>query len=276
MKELRSEYYGMGPVDYLGAREGIKPVSRLAAENVKLVNMAKNDGLEVKKADPDIAGVEGLTTYIGKNKADIEALIWAEKNDKLAKIGKILGYPDCCAEKFKERRRNDKIANIEQQYLKYKEADEIPFLLNSVLNLSGRIIQDWEEGHRQIGSIEPYYSPHHPCSFDCEKSIEISKKMKEIFEEEFPEIEEEIEELTKKPVVMFDDTYFGVLEGVKSGDSLEYQKVIGEFSVLSEEKKNIIEEGSRIVENGEKLTVETENGTKKELGKGTLVKFVDF
>lgn len=114
---------------------------------------------------------------ITKKTSDAEELIDATIKGNQKKIGKLLGYPDCCCSFFEENWKQGYVDPLWQQALKseniryFDKPDEKYGVDKKIIRI--------KSGNHEISSYLRYIGvrilSHIPCSLNCAKSIEIAK-----------------------------------------------------------------------------------------------------
>lgn len=101
------------------------------------------------------------------------------------KLGELLGYPHCCNEFFVRNIQEAKKYNMDYVPLILKnEQMQAPFYTNNLIRYFGYSLIS-----------------HFPCSYHCEKSIEIARANLKILEENAPDIAERLKEKLKSFVI---------------------------------------------------------------------------
>ncbi len=145
------------------------------------------------------------------------------------RFGKVLGYPDCCIDFFKDF-NNHNIYN--HLYETYKHTEGKPnFLCNS-------LFMDFT-----------YSLIHHiPCSYTCKKTIKFARELLQEIEKEESEFVENIKHNLKLPSLVFEEKNTYVFEGEIKKDRVYYS----DFSFLGRVEDN---KYSKILENGDNILV---------------------
>lgn len=114
-------------------------------------------------------------------------------------LGRLLGYPACCAEAYNERW---------PQVLEQHQGDpSIPSLLSS-----GTAPYDWRVNifSRYLGH---HLIQHFPCRFDCEGSLALAARCADALARHEPDVLREIEQHLRAPVVYAERGGIAVLPG---------------------------------------------------------------
>jgi hypothetical protein len=145
------------------------------------------------------------------------------------RFGDSLGYPECCIKFYRDFNNHLVYNNL---YQTYKNTKGKPNYLCNCL------FMDFT-----------YSLIHHiPCSFNCEKTIENSKKVLEKIEEEEPKFAKEIKHYLMLPALVFEEKDIYIFEGKINENNLEYSSFI--FIGRKEDDKH-----SKILEKGDNLVV---------------------
>ncbi len=149
-----------------------------------LINSFKDESSVVERSDPR-RGLMSVSVSPDKKKAERSEYLFLKKSELKSDSKKyshefatLMGYPECCvnfAKKISGDKNNEKAKRENLLWSKieirsFMESDEHSKLLN-------------------IFTINPLI-PHIPCNLNCEPSKEYATKMKKVFKDEFPAIEE--------------------------------------------------------------------------------------
>ncbi|MFC1768339.1 hypothetical protein ACFLZX_01120 [Nanoarchaeota archaeon] len=96
--------------------------------------------------------------YLGREKEIVEKLKSLEGENKHYELGLTLGYPECCCKFFSDK-FNENETDLTYRTLRNSEGKVFDFHINNAMR------------HFDIALIF-----HFPCSYQCEKSIEIAKQ----------------------------------------------------------------------------------------------------
>jgi len=120
------------------------------------------------------------------------------------RFGEVLGYPDCCIEFFNSFNK----FGMSTPYESYKKTKgTLSYYCNNILN--------------HIGYS---YIHHHPCSFNCKKTIDLAKQTEEVILEKEPDYAHEIRKALKLPIINFAEKISYVFEGKIKNGYLYYSK----------------------------------------------------
>jgi len=215
LKELQTIFHSITKsLEILYVIEGIKPCARILVFEDKLTDTVKF--LESKEIFCDVSGFKVLkqnqqsefysdkSIKAGKNdsrkghfflyaskKKDIaeEAKIAEEKSDHI-RLGKILGYPECCC-KFFARNFNEKNTDLTLDALENSDGFEFSFYNNICTR------------HFDVSLLS-----HFPHSFGCKPSLEIARKNFEILRGNSREISDFFEKILASMVI------YSISEGI--------------------------------------------------------------
>ena len=145
------------------------------------------------------------------------------------RFGKVLGFPDCCINFFKDFNDHNVYNHL---YETYKNTEGKPnFLCNS-------LFMDFT-----------YSLIHHiPCSYNCKKTIKLAKELLIEIEREEPEFSEEIKHNLKLPLLAFEEKNIYAFEGKIKNNMIHYS----DFSFLGREQDNKYQ---KILEMGDNIAV---------------------
>ena len=175
-------------------------------------------------------------------------------------IGKYLGYPHCCIEKFIKNLYDKKGKNYPIVTL-LDTKGKLDFRLNYLYNFDSRDF-DYNECRNIFISyrLSGYYLiPHRPCSFNCKESIEYAQKILDILKLEFPEYYKELISILKKPILYFSDFVFFPLIGKMKGDTLSYQGFIKIHDHLPSETVKLLNKGNLIKRKNDRFQIYKDN-----------------
>lgn len=130
------------------------------------------------------------------------------------KFGYDLGYPKCCVAFFQKYNNWNKYSNL---YEIFKNTPE-----NKYCYLCNPFTKDMTYS----------YIYHMPCSYNCEETIKLTKRIKEAIKEEEPEFVRKIDEHLRLPSLVFYERKIYAFEGKLQNKKLHYKEVyfIGQIS----------------------------------------------
>lgn len=278
------EKYWFSPADFLAVTRGIKPVSRIGAVPMglqKIIESCKKHGIKYKKVDQAVySSSEKISLiYISRSEKLIQQAAEAERKGNREKVGELFGYPECCTDFFIKNlfseKRKDNEGYLIQSIFK-NSSKPFPYYTNTIFNDSSKgntnLIRS-ETFFQALGRYCLYFIPHHPCSFNCKKSINIGKDIRKIFLQEIPEYCKSLDYWLKKPAIVFDDNHFCAFEGEKKDKTLCYTKIIPELSFLKSEEKELISAGNKIIEENGVLKVFWNEEEKGKINNAILMQF---
>jgi len=176
-------------LDILYVLENLKPVSRIIIKEDNLNKLLKKHKLKSTISDFRIKkivnnnlysdkGIKNLKEgssflYISKNKKLAEQAKEAEEDNNHKKLGKLLGYPNCCIKFFEDNFpiESKKSNDYTLATLRNSTSFILPFQNNITLR------------HMDLALIS-----HFPCSFHCKHSIKIAEKNLKTIEKHSKEI----------------------------------------------------------------------------------------
>lgn len=275
------EKFQFDPVDFLGVKYGMKTVSHIGPDGLdmkKLSQFCKESGVRMKKITQTIYGSKEKVSllYIAKSEKAIIQLAKAEHENNKYNAGELLGYPSCCIDFFIKTNNKLKLKNPNLIQSIFKNSSE-PFnhYTNTIYNNSSKGNTNLIKAStifQGLGRYCFYYIPHHPCSFNCKKSISMGKKYKKIFMEEIPGFTKTLDAVLRKPINLFDDNHFCTFKGTKKSNALTYSNIIPELSFTEKKHRELILKGNKIIEKNNILEVYKNNTLLGEM-QGRLIQF---
>lgn len=121
----------------------------------------------------------GVTIYAAKSEEMLDSLQKADRNSDDIKVGKILGYPDCCCNVYENSSRED-------------------HYLDSIKNTKEYF--DWRLNNF-VQSPNFFLVMHYPCSYECGESIRDAERLLEVIEKNQPKFAEQLKAYMKRPVL---------------------------------------------------------------------------
>lgn len=205
--------------------------------------LAKNGIIQNKKSKQKYL-------IVSRHKNVPEKLINSYLNYEFEKVGKLLGYPPCCAKYFSKI--PDKRSQSVQSIFRNTRGRPV-YYVNSIYNFSARLHAEDSRDVKKIGEKNSkseghsfYLIPYHPCSFCCKKSIEIGKKTLFAFRELDPRNAEIFEAILKKPILFLDKFHWITFNGFVKQNNIFYQSISPPFSLVGDEILAKIKAGSRL------------------------------
>jgi len=222
-------------LEILYVLEGVKPTARIMVdedEKEKVFNFFKEKELnyaisdfKVVKQDKDKAysdkGVKvsidssekgHFFVYVSKQMESAKKAKELENENKHKELGKLLGYPECCAEFFEKyfEEESKKQNDFTLATLKDSDGFQFPFYTN----IASR--------HFDLTLLN-----HFPCSFNCKHSIELAKKNLEVIKKHDKEAAKIIEGMLKGAVLYTGDGVFLLRQPTLEHNRLFYKGIIG-------------------------------------------------
>lgn len=182
-----------------------------------------------------------LFVYVSKDKGKAEKARKLEEEERHKEFGILLGYPECCAGFFEENysEESKKQNDFTLASLKNSDGFQFPFYTNVAAR------------HFDIALLN-----HFPCSFNCEKSIELARRHLDVIEKHDRWAAEVLTGMLKGAVVYTEDSGVFLLRYPNlEHNRLYYKAVMGSVNnQLSESLKNaeyieIIKKGRIILDN---------------------------
>jgi len=277
--------FGIDPQSYLLLKAGLKPVIRtevgqsIIPFSEKISRYSKIFIL-VKRFDEyyDLELTEPLFyAYTSLSEELSYDTYEADMNQDRKKLGKLLGYPDCCVDYYLKEMVKVSIERIIGPLLNTKTKPS--FYCNSIFNFDSKV-DGWDKIFLKGYEIcRLFLIRHMPCSFDCKESIKIGKKTLELLERELPELAKEIVSALKRPVLYFDYFNWIVFDGEVQNNELQYKQVLPYKSLFPKDKLNIIKQGNRLEVLDDKILISKDdklisNIDKEDKYKGVLIDFL--
>ena len=246
-KFLISEYFVLNPAEVYATLNGIKPVTRkgiskreiLSNRFLKFKSLCKELGLIVyvgKMIRPVIkvnSKKDAYLIYISRDEEKIRELIEYEKNMDHEKIGELLGYPKCCRKFYSETIVRNPLGFESKLYYTFrntKSKGKISHVVNNIFSFETRFWKSLPSEHlkifEKISKFMFYYIFHIPCSYDCKRSIEQGKKVREILLEKLPKFTSVLDSLLGKPVIFINDFNWAILSGKFEDEAFIYNGLI--------------------------------------------------
>ncbi len=188
------------------------------------------------------------------------------------KIGKLLGYPECCIKNHSyffqhNLQRYSPIVT----YQSYQNSKQFNFLTNNLLNFSTRLYtkEDYEKLEQYLLLNKRFPIPivylqfisHIPCSYNCQKSIKTGKEINALLKKYAPEVEKVVTYTLSKPILFFDVFKWVILDGYVRKNTLFYKKVILPISPIDFSLLNKIIKGNKIVIKEKKIEILKNNSS---------------
>jgi len=156
------------------------------------------------------------------------------------KYGHNLGYPDCCVDFFYQRNNWSEYSHLFEVYKNTPKNPKPSFLLNPF-------------------SRYGYYSylTHIPCSFNCEKTVAWTKKIRLAIYRREPELIKNVDENLKRPVLVFYENKAYGFDGYVKNNRLFYKEVkfLSTESQLDQYGKILKSGNNLICKNGENVKI---------------------
>jgi len=181
--------------------------------------------------------------YLSKNNPDKAKE--AEVDNEHIRLGLELGYPKCCCEFFSNN-FNENSADLTLKILKNSKGFEFPFCTN----IAAR--------HFDINLLS-----HFPCSFNCEKSINIAKNNLEIIKKHSIELADIFEKALKNGILYSEANGIFILKGIKKTSNISNINNKSNIELaFNEILTTTTNELFRLLQSNKKLTIITKNKIK--------------
>lgn len=228
----------MQRIDFIAVKYVIKPLTRVYCSSMEEFNKIEalcfSNGIYAKRSrNKEENGFQGemiFPIYLSKDKKIAEKFLnkdpeykYSRNKPKTKYFAQMLGYPDCCVKAFIffEYSNRYKIAERNEIYLQRLMEKNKSFLTNNFLYGAGMSL-----------------SHHHPCSYNCAKTIEYNGKILEAIRKEDRPFAAQVETFLKMPMLVWfnissnndPDVFFHrreqiVFDGFLDKDILYYKKI---------------------------------------------------
>lgn len=212
-------------IEVLGVIDGIKPVARQMVHEEDLWRIhgfclahglayAKSPFKVVDNTTMMVAPEHSMSgsyfVYISRKEAAAKKAAFYENVRNDEKLGHMLGYPPCCIDFYKDH--YNKALTLGDEYCQFSLANSgdgpYPFVTNNMLRF-----------------FDVALISHFPCSFECERSISLGKKMYQSLAKRNPELAKYVRDALKGPVMFHHRTGIHALKGyIKKGNIVSYTK----------------------------------------------------
>lgn len=260
--EYRGDYHpAFSPQEIWATVEEIKPVTRKAVsidtEEDKLREMAEVYGLEIDffETNPFGPGDPNTYAYISNSLSLIEDARDAEKEENQRFLGRLLGYPSCCIERYEEdytqpNVENDRVRSIYRPSESFHPYNNVIYTFETRVNYA--IDSDEMKKLNEIEGLDLYLNCHLPCSFDCNQSRENAEELMSSLESQEPEMASRLKDVLARPVLFFSDFRWVSFEGEADGDEIRYSSVVEPRSLVD---STPFEKGDRIQKTGDEVRI---------------------
>lgn len=261
--EYRNDYNPMfTPQEVWATVEGIKPVTRKELDRDRtgekeLREFGRRFGLEVEVRELGRKGPSGEPdfVYISNSASEIEEAHRAEKKKNDQFLGRLLGYPSCCVERYKEDYTQHSVENERVRSI-YSASEEF-YPYNNVIytfetRLTYSIDSDEMEKFMEVEGLNLYLNCHLPCSFGCDQSRKNAEELMDVLEEEEPELASRLKEVLSRPVLFLDDFRWMTFEGESGEDGIRYESVAEPYSLMD---RSPFAEGDRVRTSGREVEI---------------------
>jgi hypothetical protein len=258
--------------EILAVKEGLKPVARtmVKKEQFEQVNSTyniKNIVSSFNKLGISVfiknKNADDIVINISKSKELAKCAFELEQKNDFRKIGKLLGFPDCCIDFFVENHKylfEKKIPFPNQTFINTR--GKPIFYTNNILNFESRLDTEGEgklsknfHFFSKLLSEYLYLVSHVPCSYNCRKTVKLGRGVLKILKKNNPAYANKIVTTIKKPLIFFDDFNWLFFEGRARNKQLEYTGVLPNRSLVSGQMFEKIKEGNKIEVFDDKMCV---------------------
>ncbi|UCC91310.1 MAG: hypothetical protein JSV39_03265 [Candidatus Aenigmatarchaeota archaeon] len=274
-----SEIRKLDIIEFIMVLEGIKP-SMFAAVD-------KNDMSELEKICKNLGlfiNFEAISTDYKDDSVNNRDAVWfsVSKDGDISKsvleelkrsawspeLARLLGYPNCCYKFYIKLAEDEKLKDLIHHTYKNTKS-KLNLYLNNVFNYTSRLQGKTDRLFRiHLLNKEmhlPFYkfTAHAPCSYDCQRSIEIGKKTQSSLKKHGPELAKEIYTHLSKPILFFDDFRWVLFNGYARGNSIFYESIIKPHSFLVNEpiykkflsgnRVSVFDDRIEVLKNGKKI-----------------------
>lgn len=215
--------------EIMSVSKGVKPAMKRSLidsamlESVFKFVKAETPDCKVRTARYDNfygSGKPATILYVAKEKV-IGKIIKADKENDRILIGRYLGYPECCVEKYNKTLEKNRRAPQNNEI--YKATKGHPNgLLNNIFSFESRLttthsIEMIREEHFFMGELHNYtVISHLPCSYDCPKSVILAERLADIYKKLVtPESWLFTESLLFSTTLFIDDFNFLAIKSIK-------------------------------------------------------------
>lgn len=218
-------------LDVLYVIEDVKGVSRIMAEDINEykavfdqhgLKFVVSDFKISKEIDENQFSNKGVKSkegssfvYISKSKDKAVEAKKAEADGDHKKLGRLLGYPDCCIDFFvKEFPKQSKGKN---DYVLASLDESEGFVFPFYNNVAAR--------HLDLALIS-----HFPCNLKCSKSVEIAEQNLKIIAKHSTDIARVINGMLKSGVLYTDNGIFLLRDHRLENNNISYNKIFSDVS----------------------------------------------
>jgi len=271
---------GIWRQDLLSVIFNLRPCFRLEINDKNLTFLKRRlSGLNLKMTTYIYPPAQKLTAIIGKNKLILDQ---AKNIDlsfsgyhRIFKMGKILGYPECCINEFIKEfiaRQNLPLFSLKNCIRK----DKLDFKLNYLYSFETRVLAHPSTELNKLNRLDylgwnKYLIPHIPCSFECRTSKKYAQKPFSIIKKYSPNYVQELKFYLKNPILFINDYEFIIFKGRVNNNSIIYKKIINPNNLTKKPFLNMVNRGNQIVINNGNIQVFKNNVLLKTFKKGAIL-----
>ncbi len=290
--EIISFILGIKPVIYAAYRQADIKNFRSAFPKASITTVSKN-----------ICGQKDEVALISEDKRLAEE---AAKNiSDNSRIGKLLGYPECCIKTHTQRTEEGPSMSVSESIFEaFSGISSAPFVINNLLNFVTRIktteeLKDADEywkknsqsGHlkcrividekqTEADLLNISFISHLPCRYDCKESIAIGRQVAKWMKDNIPELFAFFKATLQRPFLIFDTFNWIAFDGKIENGVLKYSGIVPPFTFIKNPVKDHLDSGDSLKTEKNKITI-LKNGqpvfeyTKKDEKDGYLINFTD-
>ena len=144
-----------------------------------------------------------IRVYIAASEDDARTLAECDQRGDYARVGELLGYPECCvtAAVARDTISYDNLFATERQSNLVDAALQASAHVDFACNVLLRESPVCQFGPASLIS-------HYPCSFDCPRTINLAEAYYDILAEEWPLWALQLVELLRSPIVLWSDRWW--------------------------------------------------------------------
>ncbi len=173
-------------------------------------------------------------------------------------IGRLLGYPDCCAAafgRFQKRQEKDPGADMIDAIAAASGPGPYPFLLNNVLVFNSKRCAAGREDREKLADLNrdqsfalklPALISWHPCSYQCRPSLRAARRIWAYVQRYSPDAAARLRRRLSAPVLFLSWSKFAAFRGRVARGRLKYSQVVAPHSLLDAEILELIRAGDEL------------------------------
>lgn len=253
--------------ELIGFFAGIKPAILVGLYDKKDVDETKLIFAKFKLkrkiyfADDSSGGQQWLAISLNPNIT--KELIQSFLRKDFEKVGRLLGYPPCCAKRYADDLPNRATARD----ILFRTKGSLSWYVNNVFNPQTRSVfsekgmdmlklRKMEGVSIKIMTYPLYLISHFPHSYDCKESIKIAKKTFRAIKKINSAEAEMTKGILKKPILFLDSFHYIVFNGAAKNDkTIIYSSISPPKSLVPTSLLKRIEEGGKISIEGRTIII---------------------